>query len=165
MDPSISTVKQKLHQDPTLPPRGSNVHTNKLLHSLSFASKTHTSSSKVIIMNRFMALSWVPPLAPSLPTCLWKSLKSRPLALPYNPCLWLRYVDDTSIIQKAKHSQQLLQHINSQDPNIQFTMEIYHSWTPWFLHFPTTPSSPQSTQSPYTDQYLHWDSKFHHSKK
>ena len=39
------------------------------------------------------------------------------------PYLWLRFVDDTFVIQQAKHSQQLLQHINSQAPNIQFTTE------------------------------------------
>ena len=33
------------------------------------------------------------------------------------------YVDDTFVIQQAKHSQQLLQHINSQDLHIQFTIE------------------------------------------
>ena len=41
----------------------------------------------------------------------------------YTPHLWLRFVDNTFIIQQAKHSQQLLQHINSQDPYIQFTTE------------------------------------------
>ena len=45
-------------------------------------------------MNRFKVQPWVPPSAPSLPTCLWKSLRSRPLALPHIPlsvaevCWW-----------------------------------------------------------------------------
>ena len=39
----------------------------------------------------------------------------------YPPRLWLRYVDDTFIIQKAKNSHLLLQHINYIDPHIQFT--------------------------------------------
>ena len=42
---------------------------------------------------------------------------------PNPPRLWLRYVDDTFVIQQAEHSQQLLQHINSIDPHIQFTTE------------------------------------------
>ena len=41
---------------------------------------------------------------------------------PHPPCLWLRYMDDTFIVQEAKHSQQLLQHINSQDLHVQFTI-------------------------------------------
>ena len=43
--------------------------------------------------------------------------------MPHTPHLWLRYVDDTFVIQEAKHSQQLPQHINSQDPHIQFIIE------------------------------------------
>ena len=39
------------------------------------------------------------------------------------PRLWLRYVDDTFVIQKAEHSSHFLQHINSIDPHIQFTQE------------------------------------------
>ena len=33
------------------------------------------------------------------------------------------YIDETFVTQEAKHSQQLLQHIHSQDPHIQFTIE------------------------------------------
>ena len=44
------------------------------------------------------------PIIPSLPTCSWKSLKSRPLALPQTPHHWLRYVDDTFVIQEVKDS-------------------------------------------------------------
>ena len=32
--------------------------------------------------------------------------------------LWLRYVDDTFLIQKAEYSQQFLQHINCIDPHV-----------------------------------------------
>ena len=78
---SISKVQQKLHKDPTLP-KALTFPYNKLSQSWSFSSKTHTSSSKVSIMNRSMVLPWVPPLALSLSTCLWKSLMSRPFALP-----------------------------------------------------------------------------------
>ena len=78
-------------------------------HYWSSALKTDTSSSQVSIMNRYKVLPWVLPLAPLFPTCLWKHLRSRPLALPHNPHLWLRFVDDTFVINKAEHSQQLLQ--------------------------------------------------------
>ena len=39
------------------------------------------------------------------------------------PRLWFRYVDDTFVIQKEIHKQEFLQHINSVDPAIQFTVE------------------------------------------
>ena len=74
-------------------------------------------------MNRSMVQPWVSPLDLLLQACLWKGLKSRPLALPHIPHLWLAYLDDIFVIQQAKHSQQLLQHINSKDPHLQFTIE------------------------------------------
>ena len=40
------------------------------------------------------------------------------------PRLCLRYVDDTFVIQKAKHRSQFMQHINSIDPHSQFAQEI-----------------------------------------
>ena len=39
------------------------------------------------------------------------------------PRLWLRYVDDTFIIQKEEQKQQFLKHINSVDLAIRFTVE------------------------------------------
>ena len=74
-------------------------------------------------------------------------------------------MDDTLVIQKAEHSQQLLQHITSQNPNIQFTVEEpgTDDSIP-FLDTKVTPG-PNNTihttvyrKPTHTDQYLHWDS-------
>ena len=103
------------------------------------------------------------PLVPSLPT--WKSSKSRPLALPNTPHLWIRYVNDTFVIQEAIHSQQPLEHINTQDPHIQSTVEEPDQ--EGSLPFLDTLVSPGPIKSlitsvyrkpTHTDQYLHWDS-------
>ena len=45
------------------------------------------------------------------------------LVLPPIPSLWQRYVDDTFVIQKEVNKQDFLQHINSVDPAIRFTVE------------------------------------------
>ena len=37
--------------------------------------------------------------------------------------MWLRYVDDTYVIQKEDHKQDFLEHINSVDLAIKFTVE------------------------------------------
>ena len=74
-------------------------------------------------------------------------------------------MDDTLVIQKAEHSQQLLHHINSQDPNIQFTLE--EPGTDGSIPFLDTKVSPGPNNTilttvyrkpTHTDQYLHWDS-------
>ena len=100
------------------------------------------------------------------PTCLWKSLKSR----PQHPHLWLRYVDDTFVIQEEKHSQHLLQYINSQDSRIQFTIEEPNQGALPFVDTLVSRSQQHSShhcvQKPtQTDQYPHCDSNhFYHSK-
>ena len=37
--------------------------------------------------------------------------------------MWLRYVDDTFVIQKEDHIQNFLENINSVDPVIRFTVQ------------------------------------------
>ena len=84
---------------------------------------------------------------------------------PHPPSLWLRFVDDTFVITKAEHSQEILQHINSQDPHIQFTVELTQQGSLPFLDTLVTiePNNIFSTivyrKLTHTDQYLHWDSK------
>ena len=39
------------------------------------------------------------------------------------PRFWFRYVDDTWVIQQRVHKQEFLEHINSIDPAIKFTVE------------------------------------------
>ena len=83
---------------------------------------------------------------------------------PTSPHLWLKFVDDTFVIQQAKHSQQPLHNINSQDPHMQFTRgtQPRRSLTvPGYFGFSRSQqhSSHHSVQKPtHTNQYLHWDS-------
>ena len=73
-------------------------------------------------MNRSMVKPWVLPSALPLPTCSWRCLKLKLLAGP-NPPPLAKFGDDILVIHKAEHSTQVLHPINSQDPNIQFTVE------------------------------------------
>ena len=88
-----------------------------------------------------------------------------------NPPYWLRFVDDTFVINRTEHSQQLLQHINNQDPHIQFTVEPTQQGSLPFLDTLVTiqPDNTLSTsvyrKPTHTDQYLHWDSNHHITAK
>ena len=83
----------------------------------------------------------------------------------------LRFVDDTFVINKAEHSQDLLHHINNQDPHIQFTVEPTQQGSLPFLDTLVTvqPDNSLSTsvyrKPTHTDQYLHWDSNCHITAK
>ena len=95
-----------------------------------------------------------------------KALSSTP-----TPSLWLRFVDDTFVINKAKHSQALLQHIKSQNPHIQFTVEHTQQGSLPFLDTlvtieqDNTFSTSVCRKPTHIDQYQHWDSNHHITAK
>ena len=81
---------------------------------------------------------------------------------------WYRFVDDTWVIQKQAYKQAYLDHINSIDLPIKFTVEgTQGNRTIPFLETLVTPLAHNSLsfkvyQKPtHTDQYLQWES--HHS--
>ena len=84
------------------------------------------------------------------------------------PRFWFMFVDDTWVIQQSTHKQEFLEHINSIDPAIKFTVEGTqgNGGIP-FLDTLVTPEADNSLsftvycKPTYTDQYLQWDS--HHN--
>ena len=98
-------------------------------------------------------------------------MKSKPSNPFPPPSPWLRFVDDTFVINRAEHNQDLLQHINNQDPHIQFTVEPTQQGSLPFLDTLVTiqPDNTFNTsvyrKPTQTDQYLHWDSNHHITAK
>ena len=81
------------------------------------------------------------------------------------PRVWKRYVDDTLVVQQQKHQQEFLQHINTVDPSIQFTVE--EAKEDGSIPFLDTIIRPEEDGSftigvyrkpTHTDLYLPWDS-------
>ena len=84
-------------------------------------SKTHTSFSQGEYYEHIhSAIMLISPLIANL---FMEEFEVKTISSTPNPCLWLRFVDENLHHPQAKHSQQLLQHINSQDPHMQFTTE------------------------------------------
>ena len=80
----------------------------------------------------------------------------------------VRFVDDTWVIQTQAHKQAFLDHINSIDPSIKFTVEgTQGNGAIPFLDTLVTPQADNSLsitvyyKPTHTDLYLQWDS--HHS--
>ena len=102
------------------------------------------------------------PISPLIANLFMEEFEVKALSsCPHPPTLWLRFVDDTFVIIKT---EQLLQHINSQDHHIQFTVEEPSQQGPLpFLDTLATiePNNTFSTSvyrnCTHTDQYLHWD--------
>ena len=84
------------------------------------------------------------------------------------PQFWFRFVDDTWVIQQSIHIHEFLDHINSIDPTIKFTVEGTqgNGGVPFFDSLVTPEADNYLSFTVYckpthTDQYLQWDS--HHN--
>ena len=88
------------------------------------------------------------------------------------PRMWLRYVDDTLFIQKEDNKQNFLEHINSVDLGLKFTVEDNEedSVIPFLdtivkLKADSRLSITVYRKPTHMDQYLQWDSHHHPSAK
>ena len=62
-------------------------------------------------------------VSPIVANLYMEYLREKPLHLLSIPQVWYRFVDDTWVIQQQAHIQVSLDHINSIDPAIKFTVE------------------------------------------
>ena len=106
------------------------------------------------------------PISPIVANLYMEQFEIRAIESSANPpLLWRRFVDDTFVIMKKCHREEFLQHLNSVDKNIQFTVEesVPEGALP-FLDILIKPDQEGRLHTTvyrkptYTDQYLHWDS-------
>ena len=171
VQPSIQIVKNRLQQDTTLPQRTA-MSISQITSLLEFCL-THTYflfQGKYYEQVQGAAVG--SPISPLIANIFMEEFEVKALqSFPNPPSMWLRFVDDTFVISKAEHSQDLLQHINSQDPHIQFTVEPILQGSLPFLDTLITiqPDNTLSTsvyrKPTHIDQYLHWDSNHHITAK
>ena len=112
------------------------------------------------------------PVSPVIANLYMEEFEERAIAAAtYKPKIWKRYVDDTFTVLGKDYVDGFLQHLNSQQPTIRFTMEIEKDNT---IPFPDTSvlrdSSGLLTTTVYrkpthTDQYLAYDSQHPQSVK
>ena len=88
------------------------------------------------------------------------------------PRYWFRFVDDTFVIQQQVHKQTFLDHINSIDPAIEFTVESNEENGSIPFHDTLATSETDNSlictvyhKPTYTYQYLQWDSYHNLSAK
>ena len=90
----------------------------------------------------------------------------------FTDTFWHRFVDDTFVIHKHVNKQGFLQHINSVDPAIRFTVE--DNKEDGSISFLDTIVKPEADgtlsitvyrKPTHTDQYIQWDSHHHFSAK
>ena len=63
------------------------------------------------------------PVSPIVANLYMEHFEQKALSSSPTPQFWCRFVDDTFVIHKEVNKNDFLQHINSVDPAIKFTME------------------------------------------
>ena len=63
------------------------------------------------------------PVSPIVANLYMEYFEQKVVSTAPTPRFWCRYVDDTFVIQEEINKQDFLQHMNSVDPAIQFTVE------------------------------------------
>ena len=112
------------------------------------------------------------PVSPIVANLYMEHFSKRLSVLPPPPRFWQWYVDDTFFIHKEIHKQDFLQHMNSVDHTIQFTVETNkeHGAIP-FLDTIVKPEADGTLsvtvhrKPTHANQYLQWDSHHHLSAK
>ena len=106
------------------------------------------------------------PISPIIANIFMEAFEQRAITTALHPPrVWERYVDDTLVVQQQKHQEEFLQHINTVDPSIQFTVE--EAKEDGSIPFLDTIIRPEEDESftigvyrkpTHTDLYLPWDS-------
>ena len=171
VQPAIQIVKQRLHRTPHSPQRTS-MSIAQITSLLEFCLTQTYFLFQGKYYQQAQGAAMGSPISPLIANIFMEEFEVKALqSFPNPPSLRLRFVDDTFVINKAEHSQDLLQHINNQDPHIQFTVEPTQQGSLPFSDTLVT-IQPDNTFSPsvyrkptHTDEYLHWDSNHHITAK
>ena len=91
------------------------------------------------------------PISPILANLYFEEFEIKALnTAPHPPSLWRRFVDDTSVVIQSAHKDNFIEHINSIDHRIQFTMDVF------FGHFGHTPTRWQFQHYIVQKTHPHW---------
>ena len=107
------------------------------------------------------------PVSPIVANLYMEYLEKKALRTNSTPRLWIRYVDDTFVIQQEGQKQTFLEHIYKIAPAIKFTVEGNKEvGTIPFLDSLVKPEADKSLsitvyrKPMHTNQYLQWDSHY-----
>ena len=118
IDPALKVIKDLLVKDPTLKDRAVIGIDDIIL------SKNTYFSFQGQFFEQVEGAAMGSPVGPIVANLYMEYLEQKALSTaPHPPRFRCRYVDDTFVIHKEASKQGFLQHINSVDPAIKFTVE------------------------------------------
>ena len=164
IDPALKIIKDLMEKDPNLKDR-TVIGVDDIILLLEFCLKnTYFSFQDQFFEGATMGS----PVSPIVANLYMEYLEQEALSTAPTPRFWCRFVDDTFVIHKEVNKQDFLQHINSVDPVIKFTVE--DNKEDGSIPFLDTIVKPEENgglsitvyrKLSHTDQYLQWDS--HHN--
>ena len=171
-DPALNIIKDLLEKDHTLKER-TVMEVSDIILLLEFCLKNTYFSFQDQFYEQVEGAAMGSPVSPIVANLYMEYLEQKTLSTaPTPPGFWHRYVDDTFVIHKQVNKQAFLQHINSVDPAIKFTVE--DNKDNGSIPFLDTIVKPEADgtlsitvyrKPTHTGQYLQWDSHHHLSAK
>ena len=171
VDTALGVIKDLLEKDPTLKDR-TVLPVKDITLLLEFCLKNTYFSFQDQFYEQVKDVAIVSLVSPIVANLYMEYFEQKALSTAPTPRLWCRYVEDTCVIHKEIHKQDFLQHINSVDPAIQFTVETNKDdGAILFLDTIVKPeadgtlSSTVYREAIHMEQYLQWDTHHHLSAK
>ena len=168
VDPALNIIKDLLEKDHTLKER-TVTEVSDIILLLEFCLKNTYFSFQDQFYEEVEGAAMGSPVSPIVANLYMEYLEQKGSKYcPNPPRFWCRFVDDTFVIHKKVNKQGLLQHINSVDTAIRFTMEDNKG--DGSIPFLDTIVKPEADgtlsitvyrKPTHTDQYLEWDSHHH----
>ena len=172
VDPALNIIKDLLEKDHTLKER-TVLAVSDILLLLEFCLKNTYFSFQDQFNEQVEGAPMGSPVSPIVANLYMEYLEQKALSTAPHPLrFWHRFVDDTFVIHKEVNKQGFLQHINSVDPAIKFTVQdnkkdgsIPYFDTTVKPEADDTLSTTVYRKPTHTDQYMQQDSHHHLSAK
>ena len=168
VDPALNIIKDLLEKDHTLKER-TVLAVSDIILLLEFCLKNSYFSFQDQFYEQVEDAAMGFPVSLIVANLCMEYLEQKTLSTaPHPPRFWCRFVDDTFVIHKEANKEGFLQHMNSVDPAIRFTVEDNkQNRSIPFLDIIVKPEADGSLsitvyrKPTHTDQYLQWDSHHH----
>ena len=168
IDQALKIIKDLLEKDPILKDR-TVIGVDDIILLLEFCLKNTYFSFQSQFFEQVEGVAMGSQVSPIVADLYMEYLEQKALSTgPHLPRFWCRFVDDTFVIHKDVNKQDFLQHINSVDLAIKFTVEDNNK--DGSIPFLDTIVKPEENgglsitvyrKPTHTNQYLEWDS--HHN--
>ena len=162
---TLDIIRSKLEQDADLANRTS-MSADNIIELLSFCLNNTYFVFQEEFYEQTRGAAMGSPISPIVANIFMEAFENGAIETALHPPrIWKRYVDDTFVLQDQAHKEEFLQHLNSVEPSIKFTVE--EAKEDGSIPFLDTIIRPEADgtftigvyrKPTHTDLYLPWDS-------